>query len=246
MARTGVLGLILAILLPTAAAAEPPRIAVASNFTEAARALADAFHDKTGEEVVLAFGSTGKLYAQVRHGAPFAAFFAADVRRPRLLEEQGGAVAGSRFTYASGRLVLWSPRTGYVEGAATLRERGFHRLAIANPRLAPYGAAAKAVLEAEGLWQPLRGRLVRGENIGQAYQFVQSGNAALGFVAYAQVKRPGQAIPGSHWAVPTELYPAIEQQAVLLREDPVARRFLEFTASATGREVIAGYGYDTP
>ena len=243
MSRLSRFVLLLAALLPAVAAAEPPRIAVASNFTEAARALAERFHEQTGEEVVLTFGSTGKLYAQVRHGAPFAALFAADVRRPRLLEEQGEAVAGSRFTYAVGQLVLWSARPGFVDGPDTLRKRDFRHLAIANPRLAPYGAAARAVLENQGLWQTLRGRMVRGENIGQAYQFVRSGNAALGFVAYSQVKRPDKPIPGSHWAVPPALYPPVEQQAVLLDDDPVARRFLAFVRSAAGREIIAGYGY---
>jgi len=193
------------------------------------------------------FGSTGKHYAQIKNGAPFDAFFAADVRRPEHLEKEGVALPGSRFTYAVGKVVLWSPRTGYVDPQASVLERGeFHHLAIANPKFAPYGKAAQEVLQERGLWGRLSGRLVRGENIGQTFQFVNSGNAELGFVAYSQVKRPNQPIEGSFWEVPQALYTPIEQQAVLLKDNEVARAFLSFVRSDEALKIIRDHGYETP
>jgi molybdate transport system substrate-binding protein len=156
-------------------------------------------------------------------------------------------VPDSRFTYALGRLVLWSPEPGYVDPeGAVLEGGGFRHLAIANPRLAPYGKAAQEVLQARGLWERLGPRLVRGENIGQAYQFVSSGNAALGFVAWSQLPRPGQPPWGSLWKVPQALYTPIQQQALLLRDRPVARSFLAFVRSEPALKIIRDYGYDLP
>jgi molybdate transport system substrate-binding protein len=196
---------------------------------------------------MLIFGSTGKHYAQIKNGAPFDAFFAADVRRPELLEKEGVALPGSRFTYAIGKLVLWSPKTGYVDPDASILERGeFHHLAIANPKLAPYGKAAQEILQALGLWDRHSGRLVRGENIGQTFQFVDSGNAEFGFVAYSQVKHPNQPIKGSFWEVPQSLYTPIKQQAVLLKDKEAARVFLSFVRSDEALKIIHDYGYDTP
>ncbi|MEA3276911.1 MAG: molybdate ABC transporter substrate-binding protein [Pseudomonadota bacterium] len=237
----------LLLLGPGRGWADEIRVAVASNFGEAIKEIAQRFEVQTGHEVVLVIGSTGKQYAQIKNGAPFDAFFAADARRPELLEDEGAALAGSRFTYARGRILLWSPRQGYVDPEGqVLEEGGFRHLAIANPRLAPYGKAAQQVLENRGLWDGLQGRMVRGENIGQTFQFVKSGNAELGLVAYSQVKRPGHALEGSYWEVPQSLYSPIEQQAVLLKDNAAARGFLDFVRGDEAGEIIRGYGYDTP
>ena len=218
------------------------RVAVASNFSEAIKELADRFEAETGHKVVLIFGSTGKTYAQIVNGAPFDIFLAADIRRPELLENEG--IARDRFTYAIGKLALWSPKAGYVDtNGEVLEEMNYRHLAIANPDLAPYGVAAQEVLQARGIWDKIGERLVRGENINQTFQFVISGNAELGFVAYSQVK---QWIAGSWWEVPQALYSPIEQQAVLLRESEAARSFLDFIRSDEARETIRRYGYDTP
>lgn len=232
------------VLVHPAAMADEVLIAVASNFTGAIKALAARFEQETGHDVVLSFGSTGKHYAQIRHGAPYHAFFAADMERPRLLEAEGRIVPGSRYTYAVGRLVLWSPQTDRVDPQGEVLATGdFERLAIANPRLAPYGAAAQQVLEARGLWDTLQPRLVRGENIGQTYQYVQSGAAELGFVAYAQIRTPDTGPAGSTWIVPEALYAPIEQQAVLLKDTTAARAFMDYVRSEDTAGIIEGYGY---
>ena len=228
------------------ASADEIRVAVASNFNEAIKAIAGRFERQTEHKVTLVFGSTGKLYAQIRNGAPFHAFFAADAKRPRLLEEAGLGQPGSRFTYAVGRLVLWSPKTAYVDDQGKVLDKGdFRHLALANPRLAPYGRAAREVLEKRRRWLELRDRMVRGENIGQTFQFVRSGNAELGFVAWSQLERPGQPMTGSWWAVPQTLYSPIEQQAVLLQDNSAARAFLAFVRGREALEVIGAYGYGT-
>lgn len=235
------------VLLAPQALGEGLRVAVASNFIPPARALSELYEKQTGHSVTLIPGSTGKHYAQIVQGAPFQVFLAADLERPQLLEGRGLTVPGSRFTYALGKLVLWSPRADLVDSQGDVLKRSdFRHLALANPRLAPYGEAAQAVLAARGLWQPLQNKMVRGESIGQAYQFVASGNAELGFVAYSQVYSPGQPFEGSVWKIPAELYPAIEQQAVLLEDTEAARGFLEFVASAQGRNLIREYGYGIP
>jgi len=223
------------------------RIAVAANFAPALRALVEAFEAHHDGRIAIVVGSTGKLYAQIHHGAPFDALFAADERRPMLLDNEGRARAGSRFTYAIGRLALWSPDAGRVDVAGRVLSEGrFRHLAIANPKLAPYGRAAQQVLEARGLWQTLRPRLVRGENVGQAWQFVHSGNAELGFVALSQVRQREQALAGSHWVVPQALYAPIVQQAVLLTDNPLAADFLRFVQGDGGRAMIASFGYQLP
>lgn len=223
------------------------KVAVASNFTTAARSIAARFQQQSGHRVRLSFGSTGRHYAQIAHGAPFDIFLAADRERPQRLEAEGLAVAGSRFTYAFGRLALWSPQAGLLDdeshGLATPDKR---RIAIANPKLAPYGRAARQVLERLGLWQSVQDRLVRGENIGQTYHFVHSGGAALGFVALSQLRQPGTPDGGSEWLPPAELYDPIEQQAVLLQDSDAARAFLDFLRSANGRAIIQAHGYRAP
>jgi len=227
--------------------ADEIRVAVASNFAEPSKVISKRFERQTGHKVTLVFGSTGKHYAQIKNGAPFEAFLAADAHRPKLLEDQGVALPGSRFTYATGRIVLWSPTAGYIDATGQILAHGnFRYLAIASPKLAPYGKTAQEVLQARGLWDSLQRRMVRGENIGQTFQFVKSGNAELGFVAYSQVKRPDQPMEGSYWEVPQALYVPIEQQAVLLKDDAAARAFLEFIRSDAALAIIRGYGYGTP
>lgn len=235
-----------AALLGTATAhAAEVRVAVATNFAGAMASLVAAFEAASEHEVVVSTGSTGSHYAQIKNGAPFDAFFSADAERPQLLEREGLAVAGSRFRYALGRLVLWSPRPGYVDAdGAVLATGDYRHLAIANPRLAPYGAAARDVLRARNLWERLQARLVQGQDVGQAFGFVATGNAELGFVALAQLKKPGVAPEGSYWLVPESMHEPIEQQAVLLRDTPAARAFVGFVRSDAGRAIIRDFGYD--
>ncbi|WP_457673510.1 molybdate ABC transporter substrate-binding protein [Thiolapillus sp.] len=230
-----------------ASRADEIHIAVASNFAVAARQLARRFEMDTGHEVSLSPGSTGKQYAQIRHGAPFHAWLAADSRRPEQLEREGRIQPGSRFTYARGRLVLWSPDPELVDARGeVLRKGDFRHLAIANPRLAPYGLAARQLLQKLGLWQVLAHRLVQGENIGQAFRFVRSGNAELGLVAASQVLPGSGRKNGSFWVPPADLYEPIEQQAVLLRDNEAARAFLAFVAGDEGRAIIGANGYQLP
>jgi len=190
-------------------------------------------------------GSTGKLYAQIVNGAPFDVFLAADVERPARLEADGRAVPGCRFTYALGRLALWSRDATRVDDAGeVLRSAEFNRLAIANPRLAPYGRAAREALLALGLWEALQPRLVLGENIAQTHVFVYTGNADLGFVAWSQILAGGAG--GSHWLVPAALHEPVEQQAVALRDNGPVRAFVDFLRSPDARQIIREFGYDTP
>ena len=225
-------------------AADEITVAVATNFAGAMNAVVKRFEATSGHDVLVSSGSTGGHYAQIKNGAPFEAFFAADTERPRLLEAEGLAVPGSRFLYAVGRVALWSARANYVDGDGRVLETGdFRHLAIANPKLAPYGAAARDVLTARALWDRLQPRLATGQDIGQAYGFVQTGNAELGFVAWAQLKQPGREIAGSYWLVPESLHRPIEQEAVLLRDVPAARALLEFMKSSEAREIIRSYGY---
>ena len=236
--------LVLACWFVQPAAAEEIRIAVATNFSAAMQALVARFEETSEHTVLVSTGSTGAHYAQIRNGAPFAAFFAADDDRPKLLEEEGIARAGSRFRYAVGRLVLWSSRPGYVDdGGAVLAAGDFRHLAIANPALAPYGAAAREVLQARRLWDALLPRIVQGQDIGQTFGFVYTGNAELGFVAYSQLMRPGRQTEGSYWLVPESLHSPIAQEAVLLRDSPAPREFVEFVKTPAAREIIRNYGY---
>jgi molybdate transport system substrate-binding protein len=222
-------------------------VAVAGNFTEPAKEIAKRFKEEFGYNIVLSFGSTGKHYAQIRNGAPFDVFLAADTERPMLLEDEGLAVKDSRYTYAIGKLVLWSPNPGYVDPDGEVLHRMEYRyLAIANPKLAPYGKAAEEVLQALRLWTRAEKRLVQGETVGHAYQYVRSGNAQLGFVAYSQVARPGIPIQGTLWEVPQEFYTQIAQQVVLLTDSPEARAFFEYLRSDEARDIIRSYGYGSP
>ena len=245
--KVWLVALMLGLLSGVPAAAEPLRIAVASNFVDAMDALIASWEQSSGQPVERITASTGKLYAQIVHGAPFDLFFAADAERPRRLEAEGRALAGSRFTYALGRLVLWSPDEDRVDAQGrVLRDGDFRFLAIANPKLAPYGRAARELLESLGLWQSLQSRLVRGENIGQAFHFVASGNAELGLVAWSQISRPGRPVEGSWWLPPAAYYTAVEQQAVQLTQHPQAEAFLRFVRGTAARQIIRQQGYDLP
>ncbi|KAA1175620.1 molybdate ABC transporter substrate-binding protein [Marinobacter salinexigens] len=224
------------------------RIAVAANFTDTTRELISAFEETSRHRVTASYGSTGKLYAQIEHGAPFDVFLAADSRRPRLLEENGQGVAGTRFTYAKGKLALWSPVTELFDDAPTWLSSGdFRKLAIANPKTAPYGAAAEQVLNSLGLWTSLQPKLVRGDSIAQTFQFVATDNAEAGFVALSQV-RAWENQDGTLWPVPQDYYAPIEQQAILLTTgagNPAAKDWLTFLHSEAARAIIEGFGYDT-
>ncbi len=227
--------------------AEEIRVAVASNFTHVLANLANRFEMQTGHTVTLIVGSTGQHYAQIKNGAPFDAFFAADTVRPELLDEEGIALPGSRFTYATGKLVLWNPEGDGLESALSMLQQGeFRFLAIANPRLAPYGKAAQEVLQAQGVWEAMRGKMVLGQNIGQAYQFVKSRSAELGFVAYSQLKTLQGETSGYFWEVPQSLYTPIQQQAVLLTENKTAREFWRYVKGYNARQIIRNHGYETP
>ena len=237
------LGLLLAAL---PARAGETLVAVAANFTAAANEIAAAFAAETGHTVKYSFGATGQLYAQISQGAPFEAFLAADAERPALAVEKGFAVSGSRFTYALGKLVLWSADPGLVDNdGAVLRSGTVRRVAIANPVTAPYGAAAVAALKALGVYQTLVPTLVQGSNIAQTYQFVATGNAQLGFVALSRVQVALDP-RGSRWIVPDQLYPPIRQDAVLLKrgaDNDAARAYVEFLRGTTARAIIERYGY---
>ncbi|HUW77010.1 MAG TPA: molybdate ABC transporter substrate-binding protein, partial [Gallionella sp.] len=209
--------------------------AVASNFSAPMKQIVTLFQQQSGDTVKLSFGSTGKFYAQIKGGAPFDVFIAADTATPQRLEEEGLTVNGSRFVYALGNLVLWSAQPGYVDDQGeVLRNGDYEKLAIADPKLAPYGMAAKQTLAGMGLWDGVQRKLVTGENITQAYQFVATGNVKLGFVALSQVMRDGKISAGSWWIVPAQMYLPIRQSAVLLagaQDKEAAQAFLDFLKS---------------
>ncbi len=240
--------LVLAFLPARPLTAAEARVAVAANFLQPARALAAAFREASGHELRLSHASTGMLYAQIRHGAPFDVFLAADRARPQRLVEDGLAVADSLFVYAFGRLVLWNPAAdAFEDGERYLRGMPFERLAIANPDTAPYGRAARETLERLGLWDRLRPRLVIGNSIAQAFQFVATANAEAGLVAASQL-RGSKRREGSLWPVPETYHRPIAQAAVLLnrgRGNPAAREFLAFLQGSRARGIIEGWGYST-
>ena len=222
------------------------RIAVAANFTGVTRQIAPLFQQATGHTTRISYGSTGMLFSQIENGAPFDVFLAADTRRPVTAEAEGLAVPGSRFIYARGKLVLWSVKQGAFEAGESFLKRGeFAHAAIANPETAPYGLAARQVMEHLGVWQTLQPRLVRGDSIAQTFQFVATGNAEIGFVAWSQVKA-WQGTPGTTWEIPADDYAPIEQAAVLLKRganNPAARAFLAFLKRDSTRAVIEHFGY---
>jgi molybdate transport system substrate-binding protein len=241
--------LFLLLLLAEAGNTEPLTIAVASNFAGPAHELAARFENASGHDVRITTASTGKLYAQIENGAPFDVLLAADQERPQLLEASGHGVAGTRFTYAVGGLVLWSrdPALSNTDCKSQLEGLGKNRLAIANPLTAPYGTAAIQFLQADGTWTKVQTHLVYGENIAQTLHFVVSGNASLGLIASAQAKDPRLPESTCHWPVPRSMHQALEQQAILLRrasDNKVAMDFLGYLRGEDAREVIIASGYE--
>jgi len=246
-----VLGAVLCgVMVSLSAQAGEVSVAVAANFSAALDQIVRKFESASGHHVLVSSGSTGKLYAQVVNGAPFDVFLAADSERPMRMESENLAVAGSRYTYAIGRLVLWSPTAGFVDGnGQILRQGQFQHLAMANPKAAPYGTAAMETLESMGLLKSLQARLVQGGDIAQTYQFVATGNAELGFVSLAQIKAAEQKYQGSYWLVPQTLHRPISQQAVLLekgRNNAAARDFLAYLKGKEARAIIENNGYVMP
>ena len=240
--------LLAALLVSANADAGEVQVAVAANFTAPMQRIATEFEKDSGHKAALMSGATGKFYAQISHGAPFEVFLSADDETPARLETDGLAVAGSRFTYATGRLVLWSPREGYVDDKGEVLKKGdFKHLAIANPRTAPYGAAGLQVLDKLGLQPALTPRFVQGENIAQTHSFVVSGNAELGFGALAQVYKDGRLGAGSAWIVPASLHAPIRQDAVLLARGsstPAAAALLAYLRGDKARGIIKSFGYE--
>jgi len=238
---------LLALAAGAALQAAEVSVAVAANFAGPMREIAKAFERETGHKAVVALGSTGKLYAQIKQGAPFEVLLAADAQTPARLEAEGLGVAGSRWTYATGHLVLWSPKPGLVDAqGAVLRSDQFKRLAMADPKLAPYGAAALQTLQHLGLLQSLEGKLVQGDSIAQTYQFVATGNAELGFLALSQLLVDGRLRAGSVWQVPAHMHAPLRQDALLLvkgRQQPAALALLAYLRSEAARSIISRHGY---
>ena len=235
-------------LLPLGhARAETITVAVASNFTAPAEELAQAFEESTGHNVRLTFGSSGKLLAQITHGAPFDAFLSADQSKPQRLTDDNLAVEGTQFTYALGTLALWTAADESAEDR--LRQGRYNHLALASPRLAPYGAAAMQVLENMGLIRASRPRLVMGESITQTWQFVSTGNADIGFVALSQIMKDGIIKSGNAWMIPSDLYDPVRQDAVLLNRaefNATAQEWLRFLQSDSAHLILRRYGYGLP
>jgi molybdate transport system substrate-binding protein len=230
---------------PGAAAAAEAQVAVAANFTEPANQIAAAFKAATGHTAVMSFGSSGQFYAQMARGAPYQVFLSADTDRPKKAEQEGLGVPGTRFTYAVGRLVLYSKTPGLVDGAGAVLSSGkFNKLSIADPAAAPYGAAAVQTMQKLGVYNAIKPKIVTGGSITQAYQFVETGAAELGFVAYSQVINvPG----GSRWLVPAADHAPIDQQAILLytgQNNVAAKAFLSFLKSPAAVAIIKKYGYE--
>ena len=242
------LALTAALAFTTLARADVVQVAVAANFTAPARALAEVFARTTGHEARLSFGATGAFYTQIKNGAPFDVLLAADDERPARLEKEGDTVAGSRFTYATGQLVLWSAKPGLVDDeGAVLKHGQFGKIAIANPKNAPYAAAAVEAMEKLGLAATLQPKLVTGESIGQTFNFIATGNAELGFVALAQVLEGGKLKSGSMWVVPAQYHAPIIQDAVILKRaanNPAAKAWMELLKTPQSKALIRSYGYE--
>lgn len=241
------LGFLSFLSLMAQAQAGDALLAVAANFTAPMQKIAQAFEQDTGHKAVLSFGATGSFYAQIKNGAPFDVLLAADDDTPLKIEKEGLSVVGSRFTYATGQLVLWSKQAGLVDNKGeVLRSGKFQKLAIANPKLAPYGLAATETLTQLGLLSELQPKIVMGESIGQTYQFLVTENAQLGFVALSQVFADGKITQGSAWVVPAKLHNPIQQDAVLLnsgKNNPAAAALLTYLKSDKARAIIKSYGY---
>ena len=235
-----------ALAVSSVARADEVNVAVAANFAEPIKEIAKQFQQTTGHRLVISTGATGKFYAQIKNGAPFDVLLAADQETPTKLEQEGNAVAGTRFTYAVGELVLWSAQPNVVDSnGAVLRGQSFAHLAMANPKLAPYGRAAQQTLERMGLMEQVRPKLVTGENIGQTYQFVYTGNAQLGFVARSQVQSD-RGISGSYWLIHKNMYSPIIQQAIILnhgKDNAGAKQLMQHLKTPAAKNIIRRYGY---
>lgn len=238
---------IAALLLATSSHAAEINVAVAANFTEPMNAIAAEFAKDTGHKAKLSSGSSGNFYAQIKNGAPFDVFLSADDEKPSLLEKEGLGIADSRFTYATGSLVLWSAKAGFVDDKGEVLRRGqFNKLAVANPKLAPYGKAAVEVLAGMGLLDTVSPKFVQGENIAQTYQFAMTGNADLCFVALSQVMKDGKVASGSAWIVPGNLHTPIRQDAIILssgKDNPAAKALMAYLTGNKARAIIRSYGY---
>ncbi len=239
---------LLSLSLSASAFAEEVQVAVAANFTAPMKAIAADFEKATGHKAVLSFGSTGKFYSQITNGAPFEVFLAADDETPIRLENENSIVAGSRFTYAIGKLVLWSAKPDFVDTKGEILQKGsFDHIALANPKLAPYGAAAVEAMNKLGVQEKLQAKFVQGDSIGQAFSFVSTGNAELGFVALSQVHEDGKIKSGSAWIVPARLHNPIRQDAVLLnkgKNNKAASALIDYLKSEPAKTVIRSFGYD--
>lgn len=229
------------------AQADEVQVAVAANFTAPIQAIAVDFEKDTGHKLIAAYGATGQFYTQIKNGAPFEVFLAADDSTPEKLEKEGDSVPGSRFTYAIGTLALWSAKPGYVDAKGEVLKQGdYKHVSIANPKTAPYGLAATQVLAKEGLTDKVKSKLVEGQNITQAYQFVSTGNAELGFVALSQIYKDGKVTEGSAWIIPESLHDPIKQDAVILKKgenNPAAKALADYLKGPKATEIIKSYGY---
>lgn len=240
--------LIAALSLTALAHADEVQVAVAANFTAPMQHIVPAFEKATGHKLVAAYGATGKFYAQIRNGAPFEVLLSADDETPARLARENAAVAATQFTYAKGKIVLWSAQSALVdEQGEVLKRGGFDHLALTNPKLAPYGMAAVEAMKALGLHEALAPKFVTGENLAQTYQFIKSGNAPLGFIALSQVMKDGKIVEGSAWLVPTALYQPIKQDAIVLdkgKDKPAAAALMQYLKGEQARAIIQSYGYD--
>lgn len=237
---------IIAMTVPPAFA-EQALVAVAANFIPPFREIATEFEKSTGHQLQVSGGSSGNFYTQIKNGAPFDVFFSADNERPQKLEEEGLGVKDTRFTYAIGRLVLWSPTADLIKGEETLRLKQYKKLAMANPKTAPYGVAAMQTMQKLELWEGLQPHIVMGENLGQTMGFIESGNVQLGFVALSQVMDPKIKGQGSRWDVPTHLHEPIKQDVILLtkgKDNPAAKALMEFMSGPPAKTIIERYGYE--
>ena len=243
----GALAALIGCLAVTGVQADEVQVAVAANFTAPIQAIASDFEKDTGHKLIAAYGATGQFYTQIKNGAPFEVFLAADDSTPEKLEKEGDIVPGSRFTYAIGTLALWSAKDGYVDDAGKVLEKNqFKHLSIANPKAAPYGLAATQVLAKQGLTDKVKDKIVEGQNITQAYQFVSTGNAELGFVALSQIFKDGKVSHGSAWIIPEAMHDPIKQDAVILKKgenNPAAKALTEYLKGPKAEAIIKSYGY---
>ncbi|MBN6774412.1 molybdate ABC transporter substrate-binding protein [Pseudomonas granadensis] len=238
---------LIAVCASSGALADEVQVAVAANFTAPIQVIAADFEKDTGHKLIAAYGATGQFYTQIKNGAPFEVFLAADDTTPEKLEKEGDTVKGSRFTYAIGTLALWSAKQGYVDAKGeVLLKNQYQHLSIANPKAAPYGLAATQVLAKLKLTEATQAKLVEGQNITQAYQFVSTGNAELGFVALSQIYKDGKVSSGSAWVVPADMHDPIKQDAVILnkgKDNPAAKALVEYLKGPKAAAVIKSYGY---